>query len=70
MLFLGWVGMFFVWGSPVSALVALAAILIVYFLEIAIDNNFARVKWQSMLKSSWLEALLAGGINITWLILL
>ena len=69
-LFLGWVGMFFVWGSPVSALVALAAILIVYFLEIAIDNNFARVKWQSMLKSSWLVALLAGGINITWLILL
>ncbi len=40
--------------------VALAA----YFLEIAIDNNFARVKWQFMFKSAWLVALVAGGVNI------
>ena len=35
-----------------------------YFLEIWIDNNFARVKWQAMLKSAWAVALVAGGVNI------
>ena len=40
------------------------AALAAYFLEILIDNNFARVKWQFMLKSSWAVALILGGINI------
>ena len=39
-----------------------------YFLEILIDNNFARVKWQAMLKSSWLVSLALGGINIVYLL--
>lgn len=63
-LFLGWVGMFFVWGNPLSLVLAVAAALVVYFLEIWIDNNFARVKWQAMLKSAWLVALVAGGVNV------
>lgn len=63
-LFLGWTGMFFIWGNPVSFVIALVAIVLIYFLEIWIDNNFARVKWQAMLKSAWVVALVAGGINI------
>lgn len=63
-LFLGWTGMFFIWGNPVSFAIALVAIILIYFLEIWIDNNFARVKWQAMLKSAWVVALVAGGINI------
>lgn len=63
-LFLGWTGMFFIWGNPVSFVIALVAIILIYFLEIWIDNNFARVKWQAMLKSAWVVALVAGGINI------
>ncbi len=63
-LFLGWVGMFFVWGNPVSIVIAVVIALAIYFLEILIDNNFARVKWQVMLKSAWLIALVFGGINI------
>ena len=63
-LFLGWTGLFFIWGSPVSVLVALAVVALVYFLEIWIDNNFARVKWQALLKSAWVVALVAGGVNI------
>ena len=39
-------------------------VALVYFLEIWIDNNFARVKWQFMFKSAWLVALVAGGVNI------
>ncbi len=63
-LFLGWVGIFFVWGGPWPILVGIVVALAAYFLEILIDNNFARVKWQFMLKSAWAVALVAGGINI------
>ena len=66
-LFLGWVGMFFVWGNVVSVILAVVAVLVVYFLEILIDNNFARVKWQVMLGSAWLVALVAGTLNIALL---
>lgn len=63
-LFLGWVGMFFVWGNPVSIVVGVVVALLAYFLEIWIDNNFARVKWQALLSSAWIVALVAGGVNI------
>lgn len=63
-LFLGWTGLFFVWGNPLSIVLAIVVVALVYFLEIWIDNNFARVKWQAMLKSAWVVALVAGGINI------
>lgn len=63
-LFLGWVGMFFIWGNPVSIVIAVAVALVTYFLEIWIDNNFARVKWQLLFKSSWIVALVAGGVNL------
>ena len=67
---LGWIGLFFVWGNPVSLVVAVVAALAAFFLEILIDNNFARVKWQLMLKSAWAVALVAGGINIAVLMYL
>ncbi len=63
-LFLGWIGIFFVWSNPLSILLAVAVALIAYFLEILIDNNFARVKWQLMFKSAWAIALVLGGINL------
>ena len=69
-LFLGWVGVFVVWGgfNLTGAIVTVVVCLAVYLLEILIDNNFARVKWQTMLKSSWLVALVLGGINIVYLL--
>ncbi|MDR0513819.1 MAG: NADH-quinone oxidoreductase subunit H [Coriobacteriaceae bacterium] len=63
-LFLGWVAMFFVWSNPLSWVLAIAVALAVYFLEIWIDNNFARVKWQLLLKSAWIVAIVLGGVNI------
>lgn len=63
-LFFGWVGIFFVWGAWWSVLIGIVVALAVYFFEILIDNNFARVKWQFMLKSAWAVALVGGGINI------
>ena len=66
----GWIGLFFVWGNPVSIVVAIVAAALAFFLEILIDNNFARVKWQLMLKSAWAVALVAGGINMAVLVYL
>ncbi len=63
-LFLAWIALFFVWASPICIPVVIIALALVYFLEIWIDNNFARVKWQALLKSAWIVTLIAGGINI------
>ena len=69
-LFLGWVALFFVWSNPVSILLAIAVALAIYFFEIWIDNNFARVKWQSCLKWAWIVSLVAGLVNIIGLVVL
>ena len=63
-LFLGWTAMFFIWGNPISVVIGIIVALAAWFLEILIDNNFARVKWQAMLKWAWIVALVCGGINI------
>ena len=66
-LFLGWTALFFLWGNPLSIVLALVVVVLVYFLEIWIDSNFARVKWQALLASAWGVALVAGGVNIAFL---
>ena len=69
-LFLGWVGIFIMWGgfNLTAAIITVVVCLVVFFLEILIDYNFARVKWQAMLKTSWLVALVLGGLNIIYLL--
>ncbi len=69
-LFLGWTGLFFVYANPASIVFAIIGALVAWFLEIWIDNNFARVKWQAMLKCAWIVGLVCGGINIAVLMLL
>ena len=68
-LFLAWIALF-VWNSPVCIIVVIVALVLVYFLEIWIDNNFARVKWQLLLKSAWIVTLVFAGINIALLVYL
>ena len=63
-LFLGWTALFFLWGGPASLVLGVVVALAAWFFEILIDNNFARVKWQFMLRSAWVMALVCGGINI------
>jgi len=68
-MFLGWVALFVVWsGSWIAVVVAIVVCIVVWFLEIWIDNNFARVKWQAMLKSAWWVALVLGAVNIVYLL--
>jgi ech hydrogenase subunit B len=57
---LGVVYLFFAWNP----LLAIAAIIIAYFLEILIDNTTSRVKWQMTLRSAWLVAGTLGIINL------
>ncbi len=66
-LFLSWAAIFFIYSSPASIAVAIVVAIVIWFLEILIDNNAARVKWQLMLKSAWIVALFAGVINMAFL---
>lgn len=58
------VGLFFVSTAWWSWLVAGAVSLAVYFLEVFADMVFPRVKWEFMLKSAWLVALVSGVLNL------
>jgi ech hydrogenase subunit B len=57
---LGVIWLFFAWNP----LIAVAAIVIAYFLEILIDNTIARVKWQLMLRTAWIIAGTLGLVNL------
>lgn len=61
---LGIIALFIVNSNPWSYLIAILVSMGAYFLEIVIDNTFARVKWQVMLKSAWIVALVAGALNL------
>ena len=61
---LGIVGLCFLNSNPVSIVAAIIAILVVWFLEILIDNTSARVKWQLMLKLAWGVTIVAAGMNL------
>jgi Formate hydrogenlyase subunit 4 len=58
------VALFIINNHMWSWFLAAAVIVLVYFLEILIDNTCARVKWDLMLKSTWIVSLVAGGLNL------
>lgn len=66
---MGVVALFIVNSHPISYVVALVVILATYFFEILIDNVSARVNWKVLLVSTWAVTLIAGGINLTILVL-
>ena len=59
-LLLGILFLFFGWNP----LLAVIAIIVLYLLEILIDNTNARVRWQFAVKSAWLVAFIVGIINL------
>jgi formate hydrogenlyase subunit 4 len=59
-LLLGFLWLFFAWNP----IIAVVAVIVLYLLEILIDNTNARVRWQFAVKSSWLIAFVAGIINL------
>lgn len=67
---LGFVYLFFSFKSGFSPVIAAAVCLAAYFLEVLIDNCFARMKWQIAINSSWIIALTFGFINLILLYLI
>jgi ech hydrogenase subunit B len=57
---LGFVYLFFAF----SPIIGIIAVILVYLLELLIDNASARVKWQLVMKSSWVIAAIAGVVNL------
>jgi hypothetical protein len=45
-------------------LIGLAAAMGAYFLEVFIDNSYARFKWGLTLQSTWVFTLMAGVSNL------
>lgn len=67
---MGFIFLFFVWKTPGSWMVGLVACIIMYFIEIVIDNSSARFKWQLAFTSSWIVAAALGFTNLLILFLM
>ncbi len=61
---LGLVALFFVSSAWWSIFTAVGAVLLVWFLEVLIDNTSARVKWNHMLRWAWIVTAVFGGGNL------
>jgi formate hydrogenlyase subunit 4 len=61
---LGFVYLFFVSAAKWSPILAAILCLVVYFIEILIDNSYARMKWQVAINASWVVAATLGFVNL------
>lgn len=62
--YLGIIALFFMTDTLPGRITAGVMCLLVFFLEILIDNTNARVKWQFLLKSTWAMTMILGFINL------
>lgn len=62
---LAWVGLFFAFNLWIGA----AAMILVFFFMIFVDNTFARMKWQLAIKSAWTVTLVLAVANLILLAL-
>jgi len=61
---MGLVYLFFVYREPLSWAIGIVLCLVVFFIEIVIDNIFARIKWRLALQTSWIVIIITGGVNL------
>ena len=61
---LGFIFLFFARGALLYSVLGVGIVILCYFLEILIDNAFARMKWQFTIKSAWIITLIFGGGNL------
>ncbi len=66
---LGMVALFFANGTVAGIVIGIIAALLAWILEIWIDNGFARMKWQTALKSGWVVTLVLGMGNVAVLLI-
>ncbi len=67
---MGVVGLYIINSTWWSALIAVAVVLVIYFIEILIDNTSARVKWNTMIRLSWGVTALSAGVNLIILMIM
>ncbi len=67
---MGVVGLYIINSTWWSVIVAIAVVLVTYFIEILIDNTSARVKWDTMVKLSWGVTALSAGVNLIILMII
>lgn len=67
---LGIVALFFQNGEWTGVLLGLVVAVLAYLLEVWIDNGFARMKWQSALKTGWVVSLILGVGNVAVLLVI
>ena len=61
---LGFIFLFFAKGSLWYTVLGVCVVIACYFVEILIDNGYARMKWQFTIKSAWIVTLIFGGGNL------
>jgi ech hydrogenase subunit B len=66
---LGVIGLFVMTTAWWSGIIAVVVCILAYFIEILIDNTCPRVKWDFMLKSTWVVTLVTGAVNMLILML-
>ena len=64
---LGFVYLFFAFEASWSPILGLFMCGVVFFGDILTDNCCSRVKWEHMLASTWLVTLVAGFVNVVFL---
>lgn len=67
---LGMVALFFQNGGWTGFVLGIVVAILVYLLEIWLDNGFARMKWQTAIKTGWVAALILGLGNIAVLLVM
>jgi len=61
---LGFIFIFFAKGALLYTILGVGVAVACYFIEILIDNVYARMKWQFTIKSAWIVTLIFGGGNL------
>lgn len=61
---MGVIALFFFNSNWWSAIIALVAIAISYFVLILVDNTNARVKWKMMFRNCWVTTIVIGALNV------
>ncbi|MBR1875621.1 MAG: NADH-quinone oxidoreductase subunit H [Lachnospiraceae bacterium] len=67
---MGVICLFIVNSSWISLIVSVIVFLIVYFVEILIDNTNARMKWADMLTITWIVTFFSAGVNLVVLMVI
>ena len=59
--------LFLIFGRPLGWVIGISACLVIYFLEILVDNASARIKYKTALRATWVMILVLGFINLAFI---